>query len=347
MQNLKFAVIGCGFWSNFQVSGWYELDGVELVAVCDADLTKANQFAEKFKVKSVYQTAEELFENEDLDFVDIISGVNSHLDLIRMAASKGIPVICQKPMALDLKTANELVSFCQDKKVSFFVHENFRWQKPIRKVKEILDQGVIGEVFKAKISLCTGFPVFENQPYLAKLEKLIIADLGIHLLDISRFLLGEMRNICCNIRTVNKDIKGEDVANILMETENGASCFIEMSFSSVLENDHFPEPLILIEGSKGSISLGANFTVNTTIKKDPLSAKLETKSEHVEVENYSWADPDYAVAHASIVETNRNILSALQGREKCETSGEDNLKTLKLVYAAYESAKEASVVSLN
>ncbi len=343
---MKFAVIGCGFWSNFQISAWYELDGVELVAVCDSDLAKANQFAKRFKVKSVYQTADELFKNEDLDFVDIISGVNSHLDLIRMAASKGIPVICQKPMALDLKTANELVSFCQERRVPFFVHENFRWQKPIRKVKEILDQGVIGEVFKAKISLCTGFPVFENQPYLARMEKLIIADLGIHLLDMSRFLLGEMRNICCNIRTVNKDIKGEDVANILMEAENGTSCFIEMSFASILEKDYFLETLIMIEGAKGSIYLGPDFIVKTTTKKDPLLAKLETKSEHVGVDNYSWADPDYAVAHASIVETNRDILNALQGRGKCETTGEDNLKTLELVYAAYESAKDARVVSI-
>lgn len=339
MHNMKFAVIGCGFWSNFQIAAWRELDGVELVAVCDSDLVKANLFAQQFNVKSVYQTADDLFRNEDLDFVDIISGVNSHLDLIRKAASKGIPVICQKPMALDLKTANELVSFCQERRVPFFVHENFRWQKPIRKVKEILDQEIIGEVFKAKISLCTGFPVFENQPYLARMEKFIIADLGIHLLDVSRFLLGEMRNLSCQIKTVNKDIKGEDVANILMEAENGASCFIEVSFASILEKDYFPETFIMIEGEGGSIYLGPDFNINVTTRKG-------TKSEHVKIRNYTWADPDYAAAHASIVDTNRNILDAIRAQGECETTGEDNLKTLQLVYAAYEAANDASIVSI-
>ncbi len=146
---------------------------------------------------------------------------------------------------------------------------------------------------------------------MAKVEKLIIADLGIHLLDVSRFLLGEVRNISCQIKTVNKDIKGEDVANILMETENGTSCFIEMSFASILEEDYFPQTFIMIEGEEGSIYLGPDFNVKTTTKKVRLPARQGTKYEYVEIENYTWAEPDYAVAHASIVDTNRNILDAI------------------------------------
>ncbi len=340
MRKLKFAVIGCGFWADFQISAWSEIDGVELIAVCDSDLEKAQKVAKKFNIKEVYQSADELFNKEQLDFVDIISGVNAHLVLVKKAALNGVPVICQKPMALALETANELVSFCRERSVPFFVHENFRWQSPIRKVKEIIDSGIIGKIFKAKISFCTGFPVFENQPYLAETEKLIIADLGIHLLDVSRFLLGEMRNISCQIKTINKKIKGEDVANILMETEDNASCFLEMSFASVVEDDHFPETFIMIEGEEGSIYLGSGFNIKVTTRKG-------TKAERVEVNNYAWADPDYAVAHSSIVDANRNILSALQGLGKCETTGEDNLKTLNLVYAAYKAAESASVVQIN
>ncbi len=88
MNKLKLGVIGCGFWSNFQIAAWHELEGVELIAVCDSNLEKARQVAKKFDIQDVYSSADELFESEDLDFVDIISGVNSHFDLIRRSLGK-------------------------------------------------------------------------------------------------------------------------------------------------------------------------------------------------------------------------------------------------------------------
>ena len=81
MQDLKFAVFGAGFWSNYQIAGWKELEGANLTAICDPDLDKAKEAASKFGIPRVYDNAEELIANESLDFVDIITDVDSHLPL--------------------------------------------------------------------------------------------------------------------------------------------------------------------------------------------------------------------------------------------------------------------------
>ena len=62
---------------------------------------------------------------------------------------------------------------------------------------------------------------------------------------------------------------------------------------------------------------------------------------------YPWADPEYDVVHASIVECNRNLLGALRGQAPAETTGEDNLRTVRLVFAAYESARCNTVIALD
>ena len=106
----------------------------------------------------------------------------------------------------------------------------------------------MAEPFKARVSFCSAFPVFDNQPFLAELEHFILTDIGSHVLDICRFLFGEVRSVSALHKEVNKKIKGEDVANVLMEMENGLHCFAEMSYASILEKESFPQTLVLVEG---------------------------------------------------------------------------------------------------
>jgi predicted dehydrogenase len=180
MKKLKYAVFGCGFWSHFQISGWNELEGLELVALYNRTLSKAEQVAEKFNVPAVYDDPKKLFRKEELDFVDIITDVDTHLKFTKMAARQGLDVVCQKPMASSWGRAKELVEVCKKNKVKLYINENFRWQAPIRKVKEVMNAGIIGDIFKARISFCSAFPVFDNQPFLAELDQFILTDIGSH-----------------------------------------------------------------------------------------------------------------------------------------------------------------------
>ncbi len=341
MKKLRFAVIGCGFWANYQIAAWQELEGVTLIAVCDEEEDKARSLAGRFTVPHYYQSAETLFQKEPLDFVDIITPVETHAALVSLAASYGVAVICQKPMAPDYETARQMVAQCKAAGVPFFVHENFRWQTPLRRLKALLEAGAIGQAFKARIVFCSSFPVFDNQPFLARLEQFILTDVGSHILDVARFLFGEAATLFCLTQTVNPKIRGEDVANVLMQMRGGLHCYAEMSYASVLENERFPQTFVLVESEQGSVYLGPDFEISITTREGTrvLSAPPPT---------YTWADPNYAVVHASIVEANRNILHALQSptNTPAETTGEDNLKTVQLVFAAYASARQGEAVSI-
>lgn len=330
MKPLRFAVIGTGFWAAYQIAAWKELDGVELVALYNRTRSRAEAVAKKFGVEKIYDNVEELLTNEELDFVDIITDVDTHSAFTLAAAEKGVNVICQKPMSRSLADATKMVEVCRQHNAKLFIHENFRWQAPIRALKSALDSGVIGKAFKARVSFCSAFPVFENQPFLAELENFIITDIGSHVLDICRFLFGEASSLWCLTQRVNANIKGEDVANVLMQMKSGLHCFVEMSYASLLQHESFPQTLVLIEGEKGSLHLAHEFELKLTTHSGTTSSVIHPTM-------YSWADPAYAVVHASIVDCNRDLLNGLQGGQS-ETTGEDNLKTAQLVWACYESA---------
>ena len=332
MGKLKFAVLGCGFWSKFQIGAWSEIDEVELVAVYNRTISKAQKIADYFKVPHVYDSAEELFHKEKLDFVDIITDVDTHAYFVEMAVNHGVKhIICQKPMAPDFETAKKMVKMCQDAGAKLYIHENYRWQAPVRRFKQIIDSGIIGNPFKARVTFLSGFPVFDNQPFLKELDHFILTDMGSHVLDVCRYLFGECSSLWCQTRAINQGIKGEDLAVLMMEMKNGMPLYTEMSYASIVEHDNFSTLNILVEGEKGSVFLGPGFEIRTTTRKG-------TVSENVKFPSYEWADPDYIVNHESGIHINRNIMKAILGKENAENTGEDNLETVKLIWAGYESA---------
>ena len=239
-------------------------------------------------------------------------------------------------MAPSLEAAQQMVQRCKEKEVKFLIHENFRWQAPIRALKKKMEGGDIGKQFKARVSFTSAFPVFDNQPFLAELEHFILMDIGSHVLDICRFLFGKAEALFCLTQRVNKKIKGEDVANVLMQMESGLHCFAEMSYASILEKEAFPQTLVLVEGEKGSLHLTHDFEFRMTTKEGTTAQKIEPVL-------YDWLDPAYAVVHSSIVDCNRNLLEGLRGG-KAETTGEDNLRTVQLVWACCESAATGKTI---
>jgi len=337
-KSLKFAVFGAGFWANYQISAWKEFEQVSLVAICDPDQNKANDLARKHNIPHVYDNAADLFREQSLDFVDIISSIPSHAPLVHLAAKAGVHVICQKPMAEDFNTCQSMVNACQESGVKFFIHENFRFQTPIRTCKSLIDEDKIGTPFKARLTFCSGFPVFDNQPALAELDRFIISDLGVHVLDMSRYLFGDVAHIYCQTQKINPSIKGEDVANILLTMKSGVNCFVEVSYASQLEQETFPQTLMLLEGEQGSIRLDIHQRITLTQKGKG------SESWVVDPPHYAWADPDYALIHSSVVACIENILADLLGKGQAETTGDDNLKTMELVFLAYESAASHTVL---
>ena len=341
MKTMNFAIFGCGFWSQFQLGAWTEIEGVECVALYNRTVSKAEKLAQRFNVPRVYGNPEELLRKEKIDFVDIITDVDTHAKFVELAVKHGIKnVICQKPMAPDYETARHMVKICRDAGVNYYIHENYRWEAPIRRFKEVLDSGVIGKQFKARVSFLSGFPVFDNQPFLAELDKFILTDMGSHVLDVTRFLFGECKELWCQVLTVNPKIRGEDVATIMMKMKNGMPLYAELSYASIVEHDSFTTVFVLVEGENGSAYLGPGFEIRITTREG-------TKSEKVKIPMYDWADPDYIVNHESGIPINKNILDDMLGKGHAETTGEDNFKTVKLVWACYKSAATGKKIDMD
>jgi predicted dehydrogenase len=331
-------MIGAGFWARFQLPGWYETGGVECAAVYNRTRSRAEWLAARFQIPRVYDDAEEMLRSEQLDFVDIVTGVETHAPFVELAAKYRLPVVCQKPMAVSLSEAERMVAACREAGVPLYINENWRWQTPIRALKEVLDAGVIGTPFRARIDMISGFPVFANQPFLKELEEFILTDLGSHTLDTARRLFGEVRSLYCTTQRVHTDIRGEDCATILLSMDSGMSVVVEMAYAgNYLERDRFPETAIFVEGSAGSAELALDHWIRVTTQDG-------THIRRVPPPRYEWADPAYDVVHSSIVPCQANLLSALRGEGPAETTGEDNLKTVRLVFGCYESARTNQVV---
>jgi len=339
MTPLRFALFGAGFWARFQLAAWRELRDVDCVAIYNRTKTKAEELAHRFNVPRVYDNPEELLNRESLDFIDIVTDVHTHAAFVHLANSRRLPVICQKPMAPNLAEAEAMVSACRASSTPFYIHENWRWQTPIRALKEYLDAGQIGSPFRARIDMISGFPVFKNQPALKDLEQFILADMGSHILDVARFLFGEAESLYCQTQQIHSDIRGEDVATVVLRMKGGRTTVVcEMAYAeNPIEREFFPETLIFIEGNRGSLELAPGFQIRLTTEQGTRLRRFSPKM-------YSWCDPAYAVVQSSIVDCHANLLAGLRRTGRAETTGEDNLRTMQLVFKSYESAERDAVI---
>ncbi|MGY5801069.1 Gfo/Idh/MocA family protein [Rhizobium sp. LEGMi12c] len=339
MAELKGALIGCGFFAINQMHAWQDVEGASIVAICDRDPERLKLVGDQFGIERRYADAAAMFADGGFDFVDIATTVASHRALVEMAASHRIPAICQKPFAKTLSDAKAMVAACATAGVPLMVHENFRWQTPIQAVKTVLQSGAIGEPFWGRFSFRSGYDVFSGQPYLAEGERFIIEDLGIHTLDIARFILGDVASLTARTKRVNPKIKGEDVATILLDHESGATSIVDVSYASKLATEPFPETLIELDGTKGSIRLSQGYRLEVS---GPDGVTISDASPRL----LSWASRPWHNIQESVLAIQQHWADRLANGGETSTSGADNLKTMALVEAAYESAASLRSVDI-
>ncbi|AZO41997.1 Gfo/Idh/MocA family oxidoreductase [Mesorhizobium sp. M7D.F.Ca.US.005.01.1.1] len=340
MAELRGALIGCGFFAVNQMHAWRDIAGAAIAAICDRDPERLKIVGDQFGIAKRYTDAAELFAGESLDFVDIATTAPSHRPLVEMAATHRVPVICQKPFAPTLADAKAMVRACAQAGVPLMVHENFRWQSPIQAVRAVLDSGEIGTPFFGRISFRSAYDVFSGQPYLATGERFIIEDLGIHILDIARFLLGDVSVVTTRTVRINPGISGEDVATMLMDHESGATSVVDCSYATKLATEPFPETLIEIDGSDGTIRLAQGYGLTVT-------GKNGTAVTDVSPPLLPWASRPWHNIQESVVAIQQHWVDCLAKGIEPATSGTDNLKTFALVEAAYAGAASRQPVQLD
>jgi predicted dehydrogenase len=334
---LRAGLIGCGFFARNHLHAWKMIPEVELVAVCDIDRDKAESARIEFGAAKAYTDAAAMLRDEQLDFVDIATTMGSHRALGELAAGQGLHAVIQKPLAPTWEDCTAIVEAFRKADRRLMVHENFRFQTPILAVRKALGEGKIGKPHFAQVSFRSGFDVYAAQPYLAREERFILLDLGIHLLDILRTLMGEAVSVQCQTQRINPKIRGEDVATALFRHESGAVSIVDCSYASKVEPDPFPQTLLKVEGDRGSLELRTDYRLRIvsggTVEEGSVKPNL-----------LPWASKPWHGLQESVLNAQRHWVEALRSGRAPETSGADNLKTYALVMACYDSARSGATV---
>ena len=336
---VRIAAIGCGFFARNHLMAWHHMPEAELVAICDLDAARARDAAALCGEPAIYTDAERMLAETRPDAVDIITTMETHERLVELCARHRIPVICQKPFAPDLATVRRIVARADEAGIPLMVHENFRFQSPMIELRRLLDDQAIGRPVSAWLSWRTGFEVFKGQPYLAKVDRLILLDLVIHVFDLARYLFGDARRLLARTQQVTPGIVGEDGATCLVEHVDGTVALVACSYHSQLSPDPFPETLLRIEGTAGRLELGLGYDLTIT-------TAAGTTRRNIAPIPPDWGDPTWAMVQESVLNTQRHFVAALRTGREPATSGHDNARTFAMVEAAYRSAASDGWVEL-
>jgi predicted dehydrogenase len=334
---LKGVMIGGGRFARFQAEAWRRVEGAQIVAVADAAPGRAEEFSEQFGISRAYHDASEMLERERPDFVDVVTRPDSHLEIVKLAASFGSSVICQKPMAPSWEECIAMVNICADANVRLLIHENWRWQPWYREIKRLLDRGAVGTPFYASFVMRNsdgrGAEPYPAQPYFREMERLLVYEMVVHFIDTFRFLLGEFAGVYCRMGRANPRVKGEDYTLINFDFENGASGLIDSNrFSGPARREPISEELI-VEGDGGKIRLARDCRI-----------WLDDYGDGEKTHDYEFSSEGYR--GDSVRAAQRHFVSCLRTGEPCESEGSDYLKTVAAVFACYDSAKTGKSASL-
>lgn len=334
---VRVALIGCGFFARNHMSAWRDLPGAEIVAVCDLDPAKARGFATEFGGKPFTDAAAMLAEVRP-DVVDVATTVPSHRPLVEMAARHAGAVICQKPFAATLADGRAMVAACAEAGVPLFVHENFRWQKPWRELGARLRAGEIGAPRFLRLSFRHAYDVYTNQPYLTEEPDLALTDVGLHLFDLARSLMGEVERVSCETQRLNPRVKGQDAFVAVLRHASGAVSSVECSFYSHLSPDPFPQTLGRVEGETGTLELLENHLLRQHGPGGPADMDAEPAVP-------AWGAKPWHIVQDSVIAFQAHVLDALAGGAEPQPSGAHNLGTLAVTMAAIEAARRGKTLA--
>jgi D-apiose dehydrogenase len=331
-------LIGCGFFARNHMQAWAGLPGAQIVGVCDLDPARAATFAQDFRAASFTDAAAMLAQTKP-DFVDIATTVSSHRVLVELAAKHARLVICQKPFAETLTDGQAMFTVCSAAGIPLIVHENFRWQAPFRALKAALDVGDIGKPRFLRLSFRHAFDIYANQPYLAEVPDLALSDVGLHLFDLARHLMGDVTRVSCETQRRNNAVKGQDAFLASLRHASGAVSSVECSFYSHLSPDPFPETLALLEGDAGTLELTQGYCLR-------LHHDGRVTETDVEPPVPFWGQKPWHGVQESVVALQAHALDVLAGHASPQPSGAHNLETLALTLAAIRSAHSGQTIDI-
>lgn len=337
MKVLRGGLIGCGYVSAFHVQGWMKQPGAKLVAVCDTDQQRAKRCAETCGARP-YFDAEQMFAEQSLDFVEICTRPSSHEPLVELAARHGVPILCQKPIAEDLAAIDRMLATVNRFNVRLMVHENWRFRPWYVRMHEALAAGTVGRALRLRINCfdfrCLAEDGLREQPYFSSMPRLILFEIGPHLVDVARHLFGEPTSVYC-VTTHAGPQTGEDSAHLVLRHAAGPVAILDMCWATPsLPTDRPQWGLFesVLEGTSGTLR---------TLNDARLQLDLPNGSSRI-LDVPIDSDP----RQYSYTATQSHFIECLQTGRPFATDLEDNRRAMQVIFAGYESATTGQAVSI-
>lgn len=321
----RAAVIGCGrIGSEFDedpkrkmvsshVGAYSAVPQTDLVAVADINEEKLHKCGKKWKIKSLYKNYEEMLRKENLDILSICTWSSTHLEILKKAVKYGVKAIfCEKPIATNLKGADEMVKICMENNVLFMIDHQRRFDPFHQKIKKFIDNRGLGKIQQVAFYYTVG-----------------IANTGSHMFDLLRFFFGEVDWVY-GIYSENKSPNPED-PNVdgVLKFKNGIFC--TMQSCDVRSFLIFEVDMI---GTKGRMRITrSGFDLDFYNVKE---SKLFSGYSEI-FRNKPPIDKD--IPREFMVNAVKHIVDCLEKNKEPICSGIDGRKSLELICAFHESAK--------
>ena len=328
---LRGALIGCGMVSQFHLKGWQRIPEVEIVALADQDLNRAEGRRREFvPTARIYTDPATLLSSERLDFVDILAPPAFHKEHCLLAKAARLHVICQKPLSDDLNDARALVAAMGDHPKLFVVHENHRYRPWFQRILSMHREGFFGR--PRVVRLTQHDPNEPAEVYKLQAKHGVLLEYGTHLVDMMRALLGEPARVYAVTRRLNPRVQGESWALAIYDYAE-TTVTIDIAWKPA----GLPRGSVVIEGEKGAALYEGTMTRSA-------SARFRlTRGNEVAIDE--WRSP-----HDDFVESfylfQRDCVDAMLSGRAITQTGVENLKTLLLTFAAYTASDEGRVLNL-
>jgi len=340
---LRVGLIGCGKIARMHAQGFQTAsDLAEVVVCCDEREEQAQAMALSLGSAEAVTRWQEVVDREDIDAVDVCLPHYLHAPVVIAAAQAGKHILVEKPFATNLAEAMAMVNAADQAGTVLMVGQHQRYVSDHRHIKALLDKGVIGQVLAVRVDgsqlLSDQYPPGHWLFSKAQAGGGIVISVAVHRIDLLRYLLGEIRRVASfqSNSGINVGMEGEDIAAISLEFENGTLGEGFFTFAA----RHRPIPitpkpfgLLILYGEGGMIHNIQGWHIYSTRIKEYSDGptKLDIPSQ------------DYAECFNNEI---WHFLECIETGAEPVTSGRDNLGTMAVIEAVYQSAKTGQVVEV-
>jgi predicted dehydrogenase len=338
VKKIRFGVIGAGgIFLKGHSYGFGEIEEAELIMICRTNKTLAKKIARDFHVS--YTTSyEKLLENSEIEAVLITTPHQSHLRIVLDAAQAGKDILCEKPLALNLKECDRIIRACKKAKVKLMVAENYIFDPVVQIIKRLIDEGKLGKIREMRFIQGWSGPLANSWRYKKEIAGGgVLFDDGVHLVSLARWFRGEVKKVVGLVKTERKkrDYKGkrikvevEDRGSLILEFKDGGIAIIETNWCL----------------SPGIMSIEVFGDRGTTIYSSPgwSGGKLKILSREVGMENisgiFSAKVPQKFPSPESYINQLRYFCQCIIDNKEPIYDGEEGKRAVEIILAGYKSS---------